>query len=87
MPHKVGHLFEKITTRENVVGAWEDYNRNRPICRRREATRNKQTLRPHISQDDGGNQQGVQTPERKESQFGNVISWLAYGNQKDATNL
>ena len=36
MPHKVGHLFEKITTRENVVGAWEDYNRNRPICRRRE---------------------------------------------------
>lgn len=36
MPHKVGHLFEKIATRENVVGAWDDYNRNRPICRRRE---------------------------------------------------
>ena len=36
MPHRVGHLFEKISTRENVVGAWEDYNRNRPICRRRE---------------------------------------------------
>jgi hypothetical protein len=36
MPHRVGHLFEKIATRENVVGAWEDYNRNRPISRRRE---------------------------------------------------
>ena len=36
MPHRVGHLFEKIAARENVVGAWEDYNRNRPICRRRE---------------------------------------------------
>lgn len=36
MPHRVGHLFERIATRENVVAAWEDYNRNRPVCRRRE---------------------------------------------------
>lgn len=36
MPHKVGHLFEKIATRDNVVGAWKDYNRNRPIYRRRD---------------------------------------------------
>ena len=36
MPHRVGNLFERITTRENIVAAWDDYNRNRPVCRRRE---------------------------------------------------
>ena len=36
MPHRVGGLFKWIITRENIVGAWEDYNRNRPVYRRRE---------------------------------------------------
>lgn len=36
MPHRVGNLFSKIATRENIVGAWEDYNKNRPVRRRRE---------------------------------------------------
>lgn len=36
MPHRVGGLFKQIITRENIVGAWEDYNRNRPVYRRRE---------------------------------------------------
>lgn len=35
MPHRVSGLYKQIITRENVVGAWEDYNSNRPVFRRR----------------------------------------------------
>lgn len=36
MPKRVGFLLEKILTYENIVLAWEQYNRNRPVAIRRE---------------------------------------------------
>ncbi len=36
MPHRVGHLWERIGTLENVERAWLVYNRNRPRRLRRE---------------------------------------------------
>lgn len=36
MPHRVGHLWEKIGTPENIRAAWDVFNKNRPPRRRRE---------------------------------------------------
>lgn len=36
MPHRVGHLWEKMGTLENVERAWMVYNRNRPCKLRRD---------------------------------------------------
>lgn len=41
MPHRVGHLWEKIGTPENIADAWETFNRNRKPALRREYSKER----------------------------------------------